>query len=864
MFRQLEYQDRVLNAFDTYLDVLSTSKAKYNKAEAVALKHAELEMKINDYTEETWEEMRKNGKLPPSRIEIPFTKRTDGCGRPVPNVVFKVPTGGGKTWLAVSSVSRIMNRYLGRNAGFVLWVVPNEAIYTQTLNNLNDLDHPYRQELDRAAAGHVRILEKGDRLDAREVDANLCVMILMLPSTNREKQKSLKIFQDRGDIHGFFPPEGEQQAHKLVKDSTPNLSTYAGIFPMVEDTLGNAIRVTRPVVVLDEGHKATTELSIQTLYGFNPCFVLELTATPQDVQPRGGKSPRKGIYSNVLVEISGRELDQEGMIKMPINLDPKQDIDWKATLDAGLKKLNELNSAAKTFLSETNRYIRPIMVIQVERTGFDQRGSGHIHADDVRDWLLAAGFEDAEIAVKTAEQNDLNDPEYVDLLSPTNRVRAIITKQALQEGWDCPFAYVLCSLVASSNKKALTQLVGRILRQPHALKTGIESLDECHIITHHASTAEVIDTIKHGLEKDGLGDLVLRIPQDESSDDGNVLRTIERRPSLINTEIYLPRVMYVENEEVRELDYDTDVLSAIDWRGFNPRHIIRRIPKNAQAAENQLRRIRLSDADDELITGETIANNTEQLSLDPVYIVRMLSDIVPNAFVCREIVEKLIRGLKSRGFDDELLGRLAGLILENLRSGLLDALHAFAEKQFKSDVEKGRIQFRLRLDGRNWEMPPSVETTEPVNSRQLQSDTGEPLSKSLFSPVYEAEFNPYERDVAVYLDREEALAWWYRNVAMKQYGLQGWRKSKVYPDFIFAIHGENTTSQITILETKGDQLDNLDTAYKRELMTFLSKNFSWDDFVPAGEIELVTNNEVTVKGALVLFSEWKTELPKYL
>lgn len=76
------------------------------------------------------------------------------------------------------------------------------------------------------------------------------------------------------------------------------------------------------------------------------------------------------------------------------------------------------------------------MLVQVERTGADQRASGFIHADDVKEWLLTAGFDEAEIAIKTAEQNDLSQPENQDLLSPTNRVRAIITKSALQEGWD--------------------------------------------------------------------------------------------------------------------------------------------------------------------------------------------------------------------------------------------------------------------------------------------------------------------------------------------------------------------------------------------------------------------------------------------
>ena len=301
-----------------------------------------LDLPVPDYAKQAWEALGQAGKLPPSRATIPFSPRLDGCGRPVPNAVLKVPTAGGKTWLAISSVSRIMGRYLDRNTGFVLWIVPNEAIYTQTLKRLKDRQHPYRQALDRAAAGRVKVMEKTDRLDARDVETNLCVMLLMLQSANRETQDSLKMFQDRGDVHGFLPSEGEQQAHKVALDATPNLAAYNDMFPMVKDSLGNALRIIRPVVVLDEGHRAIADLAFKTLYSFNPCLVLELTATPQDVQPRGGRNPREGRYANVLVEVTGRELDREGMIKMPLNLDPKQSNDWKATLNSALTKLQSL------------------------------------------------------------------------------------------------------------------------------------------------------------------------------------------------------------------------------------------------------------------------------------------------------------------------------------------------------------------------------------------------------------------------------------------------------------------------------------------------------------------------------------------
>ncbi len=152
----------------------------------------------------------------------------------VPNITFKVPNGGGgKTYLAVSAVSKVLGKYLGKNAGFVLWVVPNEATYTQTLKHLKNREHPYRQALDRASAYRTKIMEKGDPLNAEDVETHLCAMVLMLQSGNRENKETLRIFRDRGDVHGFSPFEGEQQLHEAAFDATPNLDGYDDMFPMV-------------------------------------------------------------------------------------------------------------------------------------------------------------------------------------------------------------------------------------------------------------------------------------------------------------------------------------------------------------------------------------------------------------------------------------------------------------------------------------------------------------------------------------------------------------------------------------------------------------------------------------------------------
>lgn len=488
-------------------------------------------------------------------------------------------------------------------------------------------------------------------------------------------------------MHGFFPPEGQMDAHRLALDQTPNLDAYgeageAGAFwPLVKDSLGNALRLIRPVVVMDEGHKAISELALATLYGFNPCFVLELTATPKDVAAKGGAKPKPARHANILVEVLGIELDGEGMIKMPLNLDPRQGTDWRNTLAVALDRLKLLNAEAQHYYAEGGRYIRPILLVQVERTDKEQRDSGYIHALDAKEWLITSGLDEAEIAIKTADTNDLAAPENLDLLAPTNRVRVIITKQALQEGWDCPFAYVLCALAASRNLKALTQLVGRVLRQPHAEKTGVALLDECYVITHHAATAEVVTAIKQGLEEDGLGDLVKEIRTSEGSDHRLPhIRTVPRRDRFAKTEIYLPQVLCVAGNTLRPLDYEQDILCELDWSTVDPAPLVAILPNNAQSAEQQMRRIRLADSGQDRIVAEVAGPSSETLRFDPAYAVRMVSDLVPNPWVARQIVGDLLSGLMARGFDPDRLGALAGLIVEELRKWLDSERDRMAEQ----------------------------------------------------------------------------------------------------------------------------------------------------------------------------------------
>ena len=858
--RTLDYQIRVLEALDHYLRTLSRYKSEADRLEQVRQQHPDVDIPLSDFTAKTWTELHDSGRLPKSRLGIPFSPRRDGCARPVPNITLKVPTGGGKTYLAVHGVSKILSSYLHRNTGFILWVVPNEAIYRQTLKNLRNREHPYRQVLDRASAQRTKILEKDTPLHVQDVKAHLCVMVLMLQSSNRQNRETLRMFRDRGDVQGFFPSEGSQQQHQKLLQQIPNLDGYLGA--MIKDSLGNALRIIRPVVVLDEGQKATSELAYQTLYGFNPSFVLELTATPKDIR---ATTTREARYANLLVEVMGRELHREEMIKMPLNLDPRQGTDWRATLHAGLELLNKLAGQAQRMQAECGaaRYIRPIMLVQVERTGKDQRATGQIHAEDVREWLLRAGLDAAEIAVKTAETNDLNQPENQNLLSHTSRIRVIITKSALQEGWDCPFAYVLCSLAASRNFSAMTQLIGRILRQPQARKTGIPMLDESHVLTHHADTAEVVHAIKDGLEKDGLGDMVLHVAGD-STTKSRTARRVSRRAEFQKVQINLPRVLWTGEGEVRDFDYETDLLPRIDWRDYVPLATIAQIPDYVTEAENRMQRITLSEAEEgEAVLSEALAGVSESVRFDAAHASRIIGDLIPNGFLARTIIARLYDGLIERGFDADRIAKISTLLIERLRIDLEQERISRAEALFRADINAGRIQFRLRVDTKNWRMPTTIEITEPEGAAVMTGREALPLQRSLFAPIYQADLNQKERTVAVLLDSENTLRWWHRNASGTQYGVQGWRRGRVYPDFVFALQRTSGRDKIVVLETKGDHLaGNDDTRYKQALLEVLSEGFASSKTTEIGALELATETEETVHCALILMPDIATELPK--
>lgn len=873
-----EYQLGVLRKIDTFLSVLAE---KRDDAEAFVAfqKSRGKEATVADFCRDAWDQLNNDRLLPYLRDKdgaayvAPYLSRHDGLHRSIPNICLKVPTGGGKTLLAASALQRIQNDYFKRQTGFVLWVVPSDAIYRQTWKHLANREHPYRQILERLSGGRVKLMEKGDAFTYRDVEERLCVMLLMLPSAARQSKETLRMFRDSGRFTSFFPPEDDSEKNRALLSSVRNLDIndladmgyMEGVVPgslSIKQSLGNVLRLARPVVVIDEGHKAYSDTARDTLCNFNPRFIIELSATPNT----NGKH-----QSNVLVNVPGMDLKDEEMIKLPINVINEDKGGWKHTLTLAHEKLDELAREAALFQNESGRYIRPIMLVRVERTGREQRDSAFVHAEDAREYLLERlGVREEEIRLKTSENDELGDE---DLLAETCPVRYIITKDALREGWDCPFAYVLAILSKTTANTALTQMIGRVLRQPYAQLTRRAPLDECYVFTFDQDVREAVNGVRKGLEDEGMADLASSVKAGgDKTDKQRITRreTLQRRAAFDGLPvIFMPRVLHQDEstaEGYRLLDYDRDILGELSWDSFS---FLQAESVNIDEVEKLKRTIARVDIDkqpdDEGLFSHQLVEEIPDEGLDIPFLVRQLLEVIPNAWQGMRILDETLEILRGRGVSDERLFVNRLDLLQAMKLDLKKQVDQAAEELFRRKLATGAVSLRLVSSGDselNWALARTLEVDVSDEDRLLYRKDGGELEKSLFEKVYQRDFNSLEKETAWYLDTRESVYWWHRiAVNQRSYSLQGWQRNKVYPDLLVCVHGTaGGTVRFTVLETKGNHLKgNDDTAYKRNLFELLTVHV--DKAVRAGTFDFGEETR-QISFTILMEDSWAQELAR--
>ncbi len=809
------YQRNTLDAFSRWLETLEDTQRELETTIA-ALQQTSVDSSILDelgnYPKTAWKKLKEDRNVAATAGE--YVDRTDDANRPIPHICFKVPTGGGKTLLAAAALEHVPWQ-----RGLVLWIVPTKAIYAQTKTALWNKDHPYRKMLQRAGAGRVKMLEKEDAFSRDDINNYFCVMLLMLPATNRQRGREfLRMFRDTGRYPSFFPDSDDIFGDASLRNEYPDLETE-NEGGHVKQSLFNVFKMLRPIVVLDEAHKAygarRQEANVefaQSISRLDPRMVIELSATPN-----------RGI-SNLLVDIDGPDLKKEEMIKLPVQVTSFPHAEWELTLSQAVDELERLNVEARTLENNTGRYIRPIAVVRVERTGKDQRDSDHIHAEDVREYLTQNLHVPSDaVRVKSAENDELGQE---DLLSEFSKVRWIITKSALMEGWDCPFAYLLVMLDNTQAQKAITQLVGRVMRQPQAQLTGRESLDQCYVYCNNTDVATVVQQVKHGLESEGLtglSDEVMSASGTTQQDDLQP-KKVKRRQEFRSNDIYLPVVLHKRGDEWIPLNYQAHILPCIDWAAIEPPD------PNASAPQSVRRQSATVDVGEELPVFHTDQEPYVEKRVSISDFAHRLSDIVPNLWQAARIAHEMSKRLIADGETEENIYDRRSYLAHVLREHVKSEVENQAEQVFRRKLEHGEIRFDLETQELNYRMVDKYEIqVSPDNDRPLLNNF-EPVQLSLFEPVFEKQFDSeLEKQFAYYLDEEQALRWWYRVAARQrgEYYLQGWKRGRIYPDFVAMTNEVNGLTRVLIFDTKGQHLSgNFDTEYKRKVLETLEGAFN--------------------------------------
>lgn len=448
------YQKRVLRELDAYIALLASTQ------------------NLNTAYNRHWHQLGIAvgfGGLPPYNDVLPG----------VPHVCFKVPTGGGKTLLACASIRHIFAGMGMMKARAVVWLVPSTAILEQTIRDLRNPDHPYRQQINFDFGARVEVYDglqalNGQGLTPSSVQENLSIFVLTYDALRIKKKEGRKVYQENGNLAQFVPYYADRDA----------------LIPDVDETaLIQVLNQLSPVVIVDESHNAQSDLSVEMLRNLNPSFVLDLTATPKK-------------NSNIISIVDARELKKENMVKLPViiyNRRTKDDV----LIDA-IQLRGQLETQAKVEMQNNGTYIRPIVLFQAQPRGKENAAT----FEKLKAELVEMGIPKEQIAIKTSEINELRG---IQLLAQDCPIRYIITVNALKEGWDCSFAYILATLANRTSQVDVEQIVGRVLRLPYARRHGQPLLNMAYVLTSSVDFRATVENVVKGLNRAGFSEKEYRI-----------------------------------------------------------------------------------------------------------------------------------------------------------------------------------------------------------------------------------------------------------------------------------------------------------------------------------------------------------------
>lgn len=775
----------------------------------------------------------------------------------IPHVCAKVPTGGGKTFIAASAVRTIFDAIPQRRAKAVVWLVPSEAILTQTLRALNNPDHPYRQRLDVDFGGRIQVYSKeqalmGQNFSPSVVSEQLSVFVFSYDSFRTSKKDGRKAYQQNGYLAEFA---------KWMDDPSILLADTD------ETALIQVIRFLNPVVIVDESHHAVSNLSVEMLSNFNPCFVLDLTATPKK-------------NSNIISFVDAARLKLAHMVKLPVivyNRKSQADVYGDA-----IAIRSKLEAQAKRDQLTSGRYIRPIVLFQAQ----PRNNADSTTYEKIKKTLVDGGIPEREIAIKTGDKDELKN---VDLLSPDCPIRYIITVNALKEGWDCPFAYVLATVANRTSTVDVEQILGRVLRLPYTQKNESEVLNLSYVITSSVDFHQTLEKVVAGLNDAGFSSHDYRA-QDVDTPAANepepngeqvpLLSALEEEPDLpevsgADLKARFEAAVQQTAEQAGNVAADPIFAQALE-QNANYEAEIKQVDDTAWSqapteVRDKMNQFRINEEFAEeaaalripqfmLETGPSLFSDAfEPLELEHLDVGFSLVDKdahVDFTSVAAEMArvdvdeskDSTAKAWRLSGGDsaffrewfntqpsEKRLSLCKGIIKQKLSKmncvndkeldDYIDRVIGTMSEDQLSELEQSPYPYVRKTQDKVHEL--LAQHRSSVFDTWLEQDKISCLPNYMFPPIIsptafttmvpkslytaEEDMNKYEFKVVWGLSELGNVKWWHRNISKRGFQING--PVHAYPDIIVMLH----SGKILMVETKGDQLDNDESKEKAKI-----------------------------------------------
>ena len=230
-------------------------------------------------------------------------------------------------------------------------------------------------------------------------------------------------------------------------------------------------------IIVDESHQNDSVKANEILQYFQTDKIIRTSATP--------KNYNKDAVE--FIEVDEADVVASGLIKklLVINEDFAQNEKVENQIDFLLERaLAKQRELAAAFIQQKST-VNPLIIVQLPN-------KNDVLLDEVEKWFenKQITYENGSLAVWLSDKKENLD----DIERPDAQPIAVIIKQAVATGWDCPRAHILVKLRDNMSETFEIQTIGRIRRMPEAHHYDNDLLDSCYLYTLDEKFTEGVKT----------------------------------------------------------------------------------------------------------------------------------------------------------------------------------------------------------------------------------------------------------------------------------------------------------------------------------------------------------------------------------